>query len=126
MFCQYDELLSDTIGDNKPLVSEGSMQATASAANSLFYTGLAVTVPANKAYTIYAHGDYNQARVSDVVVSTSSNPSQDWFFISGSNNGFSTCAVGSTGTAPVTLYVLAKFAGTGVNRVLYKLITQNI
>lgn len=109
----------------KPTVTSTSREVTAPTANTWFYTGLTLTIPANSVANIRVRSNYINARCAGLAVSTTNNPLQDWFFVGHSDNSFTMSCVYATGANAETLYIHAKFTGASSNTISCTLITQS-
>jgi len=96
-------------------VSEGSFAAEANVAK---YTGCSFTIPANCVYAIEGCAWYLASRPEYVALCTSdTNVNAQLANCANAGLMASVGYVGNTGTNPTTIYLWAKYGGTGTNSV---------
>jgi hypothetical protein len=94
------------------IINEGGTIATS---NTLSYTGISYTIPANKSFVVSAFIKYNSSEPKEVYLSTSDVGIQDYRKMAGGEKA--ACTYGGYTTAAITLYVWARYGSAGNNSV---------
>ena len=117
-------VLNEVLPPISPIYLYDHIMFNCTTANSLKYTGVTLTVPANSFYVLMAQAMYNGARPNAVTINTSSSGNGYDEVASGYYAGVmcSCTVVGETTSSDLPLYVWANYAtvNSGAGNIYFK------